>query len=124
RCGNLFFATAGQITLQAAVQYSSNVVLWRQEGCREKTCRKSLGAARTARFGNTPTQNFPQFPINLPSAFQIIEVLTIPRLLQKRRAALAELFPYAPDALRFCFKRHHYNRILATRPPDVLLAMR
>ncbi len=124
RCGDLFLTTAGRIILQAIAEYGAHVVLRGQERCREETCRKSLAAARAAGLGNAPTQDLPQFRVHLPPAFHIIEVLTIPRFLQKRRAALAELLPYAPDALRFGFERHLDNRIVGARPPDVLIAMR
>jgi hypothetical protein len=121
---NLFLSASGQITLQAIAKYGAHVVLRRQKRCRKETYRQSFSTATAARLWNTPTQDLTQFRIHLPPALHIIEIPTVPRLLEKRRAALPELFPYSPDALRFGFKRNLNNRIVTARPPDVLIAMR
>src|SRR5205823_3138771 len=115
---------AGRIVLQAVAQYGAHVLLRGQERSCKETGRKPLGPARAARLGNAPTQDLPQLPVHLPSPLDVVEVLAIPRFLQKRRTRLAELFSDPPDALRFGFKRHLHDRIAATGPADVLIAMR
>ena len=121
--GDLFFPAAGRIALQADIEHIAHIRLRGQEGCRQETCREAPTGARAAGLGNTPTQNLPELPVHLPAAFHIIEIPAVLRFPKQRRTALAELLPYAPDALRFGFESHLDNWIVGAGPRDVRLVM-
>jgi hypothetical protein len=110
------------IVVQAAAQHIGHVGLRRQQRRGEKARRQALAGSR-AGLGDSPAEDFAEPGIDAPRALDVVEILTVPGLLEQRGAALAELFHDAPDALRLGLEGEVDQGIGGAGPGDVGLAM-